>query len=87
MAVDLPNPLILQLNSSVSMEFRLIPPGSFRMGSRYGDSDEQPEHWVEITRPYYMGVYPVTQEQFAVWTESEADSSPVWGGFLEGGCE
>ena len=71
MAADLPNPLILPLNSRVSMEFRLIPPGRFRMGSRYGEPHEQPVHWVEITRPFYLGIYPVTQEQFAVWTESE----------------
>ncbi|WP_339743703.1 formylglycine-generating enzyme family protein [uncultured Rubinisphaera sp.] len=71
MVADLPNPLILPLNSSVSMEFRLIPQGQFRMGSRNGESDEQPVHWVKITRPFYLGIYPVTQEQFAVWTESE----------------
>ena len=53
------------------MEFRLIQPGRFRMGSRDGDSDEQPVHLVEITHRYYMGIYPVTQEQFTVWTESE----------------
>tara|TARA_R100000789_G_scaffold100599_1_gene112027 strand:- start:6528 stop:7415 length:888 start_codon:yes stop_codon:yes gene_type:complete len=53
------------------MEFRLIQPGRFRMGSRDGDSNEQPVHLVEITHRYYMGIYPVTQEQFTVWTESE----------------
>ncbi|HCS54080.1 formylglycine-generating enzyme family protein [Rubinisphaera sp.] len=70
-ASTLPEHLILPLSPEVSMEFRLIPPGRFRMGSRDGHSSEQPVHWVEITRSYYMGIFPVTQEQFAVWTEFE----------------
>jgi formylglycine-generating enzyme required for sulfatase activity len=34
--------------------------------SRYanGNRDEQPMHRVEITRPFWLGVYPVTQEQY-----------------------
>ena len=27
-------------------------------------NDEQPVHKVRITQPFYMGIYPVTQEQF-----------------------
>ncbi|WP_339748297.1 formylglycine-generating enzyme family protein, partial [uncultured Rubinisphaera sp.] len=70
-ASTLPEHLSLPLSPEVAMEFRLIPPGRFRMGSRYGYSNEQPEHWVEITRPFYLGKYRITQEQFAVWTNSE----------------
>ncbi|MBV11160.1 formylglycine-generating enzyme family protein [Rubinisphaera sp.] len=66
----LPEQLTLPLSPEVFMEFRLIPPGRFRMGSCYSSTDEQPVHWVEMPRPYYMGIYPVTQEQFAVWTKS-----------------
>ncbi|MBV11154.1 MAG: Sulphatase-modifying factor protein [Rubinisphaera sp.] len=69
-SVTIPEHLTLPLSPEVSMEFRLIPPGRFRMGSRYGNPREQPEHWVAITRPYYLGIYPVTQEQFTVWTKS-----------------
>ena len=44
------------------MKFRLIPPGSFLMG---GDAEnERPRHMVKITRPFYIGVYEVTQKQY-----------------------
>lgn len=50
------------------MDFRLLPAGKFRMGARGYDASEEPIHTVRITRPFYMGVYPVTQAQFRVWT-------------------
>ena len=38
------------------------------MGSPDSDSDahyeEKPQHRVRITRPFYLGIYPVTQEQY-----------------------
>ncbi|MEM7672943.1 MAG: formylglycine-generating enzyme family protein [Verrucomicrobiota bacterium] len=42
-----------------------IPSGRFRMGSRGGNSDEEPRHWVEITEPFWLGETPVTQAQYA----------------------
>ena len=45
------------------MKFRLIPPGEFLMGdARY--EDEQPVHQVRLTKPFYLGVFPVTQEEY-----------------------
>ena len=50
------------------MEFRLIEPGTFMMGSpeneagRY-DKDET-QHRVTLTKPYYLGVYEVTQDEY-----------------------
>ena len=50
------------------MEFVLIPAGSFMMGSSDSDSDapgdERPLHQVTITKPFYLGKYEVTQEQW-----------------------
>jgi len=48
------------------MEFVLIRPGSFLMGSpeEAGDGDESPVHTVTISRPFYLGRYEVTQEQW-----------------------
>lgn len=40
------------------------------MGAR-GYSNSEPVHEVSITQPFYFGIYPVTQAQFAAWTESE----------------
>jgi len=50
-------------NSSIRMKFAWIPPGSFRMGGDKFD-DEKPVHRVTITKGFYMGVSPVTQQQW-----------------------
>ena len=46
----------------------LIPAGEFLMGSPDNDSmaygDEQPQHRVRITQPFYLSVYPVTQSEY-----------------------
>jgi uncharacterized protein (TIGR02996 family) len=57
-----------RMTAAVGMELALIPAGTFLMGSpetepqRY--ADEGPRHPVTLTRPFYLGVYPVTQQQF-----------------------
>jgi formylglycine-generating enzyme required for sulfatase activity len=48
--------------NSVGMKLRLIPAGSFRMGSEKGS--DVPVHQVTITKPFYIGVTEVTQEQW-----------------------
>ncbi len=68
-----------RLTNSLGMELVLIPAGSFKMGSpkeekeyirktfgaAAGDwADQEEQHDVEITRPFYMGAYEVTQEQY-----------------------
>lgn len=51
--------------NSIGMKFVRIEPGSFDMGNAQGgDFDEIPVHKVNITRPFYMGVYEVTNEQY-----------------------
>jgi len=56
------------------MVFRPIPAGRFLMGSRGGKySDEEPRHWVEITRPFWMGETPVTQDLYASFNLQLAD--------------
>ncbi|NBO94174.1 MAG: formylglycine-generating enzyme family protein, partial [Planctomycetia bacterium] len=63
-----------KLNNKVSISFSLIPPGRFLMGSLHGEQDrydnEGPRHEVTITRPFYLGIYPVTQAQ---WTAVMGD--------------
>jgi formylglycine-generating enzyme required for sulfatase activity len=48
------------------MEFILIPAGEFQMGGNDKEAyeDERPVHRVHITRPFYLGKYPVTQAQW-----------------------
>ena len=58
----------IALGGGVTMEFILIKPGSFTMGSdeNTGDGDESPQHKVTITRPFYLGKFEVTQAQWTV---------------------
>lgn len=55
--------------NSLDMEFRLIEPGSFFMGSDNGRYDEKPAHKVFITEPYYLGANEVTVGQFRKFVE------------------
>lgn len=56
--------LVLPLPGALPMFFRRIPSGRFRMGSRGYSADEEPVHWVEISREFYLGTFVVTQEQY-----------------------
>jgi len=74
MSAALPDTLTLDLPGGVPLEFRRIPAGSFRMGQRGGEPDEEPAHRVVIPEDFYLGVYPVTQAQFALWAKTPAYS-------------
>jgi formylglycine-generating enzyme required for sulfatase activity len=58
----------VDLGAGVTMKMVLIPPGRFLMGSSKDEEkrekDEGPQHEVEITKGFYMGVYPVTQAEY-----------------------
>ena len=58
----------VEINNGIGMKLELVPPGEFEMGSPDADketrNDEKPQHRVRITRPFYLGKYPVTQEQW-----------------------
>lgn len=46
---------------------RLVPPGEFWMGSpedELGRSDNEDLHHVTLTKPFYIGVFPVTVQQW-----------------------
>ena len=61
---------VIVLARGVTVQFRRIEPGEFRMGARSERPSEEPVHRVRITVPFYLGIFPVTQAQFAIWTES-----------------
>ncbi len=49
------------------MKLRLIPAGEFTMGSPGTESDrraDETQHRVTLTKPFYLGVTEVTQEQY-----------------------
>ena len=60
--------LVLDLGNNVTMKLVLIPAGKFIMGSPAAEKDrwdnEGPQREVTISKPFYMGVYTVTQEQY-----------------------
>jgi formylglycine-generating enzyme required for sulfatase activity len=78
------------ITNSIGMKLKRIKAGAFKMGAADSDkaalSGEKPQHEVEITRPFYLGVYPVTKVQFAAFvrdtdykTEAEqAGNSHTW---------
>jgi uncharacterized protein (TIGR02996 family) len=60
-------PVVPEAVNSIGMRLALIPPGRFRMGSPAGENERggnEEAHEVELTRPFYLGVFPVTQGQW-----------------------
>jgi formylglycine-generating enzyme required for sulfatase activity len=61
-----------RFDESICIKMKLIPAAEFEMGSPDLDhdagSDEKPRHRVQITRPFYLGVYEVTQGQYRAVT-------------------
>jgi formylglycine-generating enzyme required for sulfatase activity len=56
--------------NELGMEFVLVPAGTFTMGSPrrepgHEEGEGRHQHEVRITRPYFIGVCPVTGEQYA----------------------
>jgi len=57
----------VQITNSIGMKLNLIPPGEFVMGSpesKPGRYDSEPQHLVRITKPFYLSVHEVTQQQY-----------------------
>jgi formylglycine-generating enzyme required for sulfatase activity len=55
------------LTNSVGMTLALVPAGTFLMGSPQSEEDrreDETQHAVEISRPFYLGIHPVTQAQY-----------------------
>lgn len=55
-------------SSSTNLKLKLIEPGTFKMGAPVNefqsDTNEYPQHTVTLTKPYYIGLYEVTQDEF-----------------------
>ena len=87
-----------EITNSIGMNLALIPPGEFDMGStpeeaawvveRFKENDnnrvqETPRHRVKITKPFYLGMYHVTQAEYekvmgmnpSRFTEKQVDAS------------
>jgi formylglycine-generating enzyme required for sulfatase activity len=68
-----------------SIQLKRIPAGTFLMGSPDSGTDnlpdQKPQHKVQITRRFYLGVYEITQAQFRAVT----GRSPSWFSSTGGG--
>ncbi len=56
------------ITNSIGMKLVHIPAGTFKMGSPRGEAerdDKELLHEVKITTPFYMGIYEVTQAEYA----------------------
>ncbi len=72
--ITLPNDrpgLRIDLGGLTTMDFVHIEPGEFIMGSPENEPNREPnrtkgerQHKVKLTKPFYMGIYEVTQEQY-----------------------
>ena len=65
-SADAPEPkenIAVDLGGGVTLEFVLIRPGDFIMGSDKYEC-ELPVHKVKISKPFYLGKYEVTQAQW-----------------------
>ena len=59
----------IDLGKGVKLEMVLVPAGKFMMGSpasEVGREKNETQHEVTITKPFYMGKYEVTQEEWQV---------------------
>jgi WD40 repeat protein/formylglycine-generating enzyme required for sulfatase activity/serine/threonine protein kinase len=73
------------IENSIGMTLKLIPAGSFLMGSAddaiEADSDEKPSHRVRISKPFCLGACEVTQGQYeAVMGNNPSHFSATGGG-------
>ena len=60
--------MTFDLGKDAKLEMLPIPAGEFQMGSSdsdaYATPSEKPRHRVRITRPFHLGKYPITQQQW-----------------------
>jgi formylglycine-generating enzyme required for sulfatase activity len=64
------------ISNSIGMKLARIPAGAFMMGSPRSErdrDDKEEQHEVTITRPFYIGVYEVTQAQYIEIVRGLAD--------------
>jgi uncharacterized protein (TIGR02996 family) len=57
-----------RFTNSLGIEMVRVPAGTFLMGNPddedHGEEDAAPRHKVTLTRPFYLGVFQVTQDQY-----------------------
>ena len=54
----------VETENSIGMKLRVIPPGTFTMGSDDGYLRSRPLHQVTLTKPFMLGTHEFTQAQY-----------------------
>jgi formylglycine-generating enzyme required for sulfatase activity len=54
----------VDLGGGVKLEFVWVPPGAFVMGDAEGELDEYPPNPVRIEKPFWMGKFEISNEEF-----------------------
>lgn len=75
--------LLLQWPFIHEPEMVRIEPGQYLMGSDL-HSEEQPRHWVKITKPFGIGRFEVTFEQYDAYARTEGKPLPDDNGWGRG---
>ncbi len=86
--------LPVEVVNSIGMRLTLIPEGHFLMGSPDGEKNrrkDESQHEVTISKPFYMGIYLVTVDQFAQFvkdsgykTDAEKDGESEGAEIIDG---
>ena len=76
-----PTPDVLTITSPIHLELVRVPAGEFLMGSdpakdKDARDNEQPQHRVYVSE-FYIGKYPVTNAQYAVFAKAVNGKYPV----------
>jgi len=66
--------LTVWLDQGTPIFFRYIAAGRLQMGTRGEFAREEPAHEVQITQPFYISIFPVTQAQWRAVAERHPDS-------------
>jgi len=77
-----------RITNSIKMDLTVVPAGKFQMGSPTSEaergSDEGPQHEITISKPFYMGVYPVMQREYDLVMGSNPAYLNAWKGGTPG---
>ena len=68
---------VKSITNSIGMKLVRIPAGKFMMGSPDSEADRntnEEQHEVEITKPFYLGIYTVTQAEY----QQVMGTNPSW---------
>jgi formylglycine-generating enzyme required for sulfatase activity len=71
-----PTPLPTEISDTKRVVMRLVPAGSFMMGSQNGAEDEKPVHEVQLDA-YYMDVYEATNQSYKACMDAGLCGAPI----------